>query len=226
MFQWPCGTVDLALLRLFRRPLRVPQRRPGGLHDVCSSGHGDCSCRDSSDASHRPGCDSGDGPSKAVVLSNAEFARLYGTKALTKPIGAAVSPLRGRAATTSESVTAHAWHTNKFNSRDVHGREIPTRWGNSKLGWNHFSGPHNIHNEKVVKAAYNEHPEAGKGYRKEFGAVVLKDGHTVAKIRVISWWHWQTEDGRYKLPGRKGKIGTITAFCQGVNRCPDVVNTV
>ncbi|WP_279614415.1 hypothetical protein [Streptomyces hygroscopicus] len=31
---------------------------------------------------------------------------------------------------------------------------------------------------------------------------------------------------RYKLPGHKGKIGTITAFCQGVNRCPDVVNTV
>ncbi|MGW7022383.1 hypothetical protein [Streptomyces decoyicus] len=166
------------------------------------------------------------GPSKAVVLSNAEFARLYGAKALTKPIGAAVSPLRSRTATTSESVTAHAWHTNKFNSRDVHGREIPTRWGNSKLGWNHFSGPHNIHNEKVVKAAYNEHPEAGKGYRKEFGAVVLNNGHTVAKIRVISWWHWQTKDGRYKLPGHKGKIGTITAFCQGVNRCPDVVNTV
>ncbi|GAA2295204.1 hypothetical protein GCM10010416_00230 [Streptomyces caniferus] len=38
--------------------------------------------------------------------------------------------------------------------------------------------------------------------------------------------HWQADDGRYKLPGRKGKIGTITAFCQGVNRCPDVVNTV
>lgn len=34
------------------------------------------------------------------------------------------------------------------------------------------------------------------------------------------------DNGRYKLPGHKGKIGTITAFCQGVNRCPDVVNTV
>ncbi|EFL25223.1 hypothetical protein SSOG_04937 [Streptomyces himastatinicus ATCC 53653] len=56
--------------------------------------------------------------------------------------------------------------------------------------------------------------------------MVLKDGHTVAKIRVISWWYWQTKDHRYKLPGHRGKVGTITAFCQGVNRCPDVVNTV
>lgn len=39
-------------------------------------------------------------------------------------------------------------------------------------------------------------------------------------------YHWETSDHKYKLADRDDKIGVITAYCQGVNKCPDALNRV
>ncbi|MGH1554135.1 hypothetical protein ACRAWF_25885 [Streptomyces sp. L7] len=53
----------------------------------------------------------------------------------------------------------------------------PTRQGNRDFGWVHFSGPHDIHDEKVIRAAMNEHPEHGSTKtRKVYGAVPVPLG--------------------------------------------------
>jgi hypothetical protein len=35
----------------------------------------------------------------------------------------------------------------------------------------------------------------------------------------------ETDDSRYTAPGRKGKIGVITAYCRGVQKCPSWGNS-
>ncbi|MGW1412714.1 hypothetical protein [Streptomyces sp. NPDC002403] len=72
---------------------------------------------------------------------------------------------------------------------DPEGRVIPTRYGNGDLGWNHFSGKHNIRKCRIVDAAL-----AGKVNKKGGG----------------------------RLEGKK--IGVITAYCKGVNKCPAWIN--
>jgi hypothetical protein len=63
-----------------------------------------------------------------------------------------------------------AWAERYWNKRitceqaDPEGRVIPTRYGNGDLGWNHFSGKHNIRTCRVVDAAL-----AGKVDRKQGG---------------------------------------------------------
>jgi hypothetical protein len=113
-------------------------------------------------------------------------------------------------------------------AHDKDGRYIPTRQGNRSFGWVHFSGPHNIHSEKVIKAAVNEHPERGSTKtRKVYGAVLYDTlGIILAKVKVIAQYHWETSDHKYKLADTDDKIGVITAFCQGVNKCPDALNRV
>ncbi|MFE0254395.1 hypothetical protein [Streptomyces sp. NPDC059010] len=120
------------------------------------------------------------------------------------------------------------WSVVKFTAHDKDGRYIPTRQGNREFGWAHFSGPHNIHNEKVIKAAVNEHPEDGSTKtRKVYGAVLYDNlGIILARVKVIAQYHWETSDKKYKLADHDDKIGVITAFCQGANKCPDALNRV
>ncbi|NUP23864.1 MAG: hypothetical protein HOZ81_48980 [Streptomyces sp.] len=120
------------------------------------------------------------------------------------------------------------WSVVKFSAHDKDGRYIPTRQGNREFGWVHFSGPHNIHNEKVIKAAVNEHPESGSTKtRKVYGAVLYDNlGIILARVKVIAQYHWETSDKKYKLADHDDKIGVITAFCQGSNKCPDALNRV
>lgn len=112
-------------------------------------------------------------------------------------------------------------------ARTPTGRHIPTRQGNREFGWVHFSGPHNIKSPKVIKTALSEHPEKKQGHRLEYGAVLHNGlGLILARVRVIVQYHWETKGHKYKLADHSEKIGVITAFCQGVNKCPNALNEV
>ncbi|MFD5542280.1 hypothetical protein ACFWIJ_31790 [Streptomyces sp. NPDC127079] len=145
-----------------------------------------------------------------------------------KAIAAADSDIRESDATADDDAASDHWSVVKFVAHDKDGRYIPTRQGNRSFGWVHFSGPHNIHSEKVIKAAVNEHPERGSTKtRKVYGAVLYDTlGIILAKVKVIAQYHWETSDHKYKLADTDDKIGVITAFCQGVNKCPDALNRV
>ncbi|MFE1788308.1 hypothetical protein ACFW7J_07915 [Streptomyces sp. NPDC059525] len=42
----------------------------------------------------------------------------------------------------------------------------------------------------------------------------------VVKVRYAK----TTDDGRYEAPGAKGKVGVITAYYRGMQKCPSRVN--
>ena len=127
----------------------------------------------------------------------------------------------------AEAAASH-WSVVKFVAHDADGRYIPTRHGNRELGWAHFSGRHNIHSEKVIKVAVNEHPERGSTkHRKVYGAVLYdRLGIILARVEVIAQYHWETKDHKWRLADHDDKIGVITAYCKGVNKCPDALNQV
>ncbi|QNP75051.1 hypothetical protein IAG44_40335 [Streptomyces roseirectus] len=103
----------------------------------------------------------------------------------------------------------------------------PPREGNSKFGRRYFSGPHNIHDPKVVKIVTSERPEQKKGARRVYGGVLTNRlGALLARIKVIVQYDHKTADGVYELADDSQKIGTITAYCERVPRdkCPDAVN--
>ncbi|MEU5615231.1 hypothetical protein AB0H03_42215, partial [Streptomyces sparsogenes] len=53
------------------------------------------------------------------------------------------------------------------------------------------------------------------------GFVVGEEGHI--KVIAIVQYARKTSDGRYDA-GKGEKIGVITAYCEGVNKCPAWVN--
>ncbi|MER7789617.1 hypothetical protein [Streptomyces sp. NPDC097640] len=120
------------------------------------------------------------------------------------------------------------WNKNvKCSQTDPDGRKIPTRLGNHELGWNHFTGRHNIRQCKVIDAAL-----AGKvdkveqnGTRLTYLGKAFNSSGQVVDITVIVQYAQATADNRYDAgPGQK--IGVITAYCNKVknNKCPNWVN--
>ncbi|MEV7871376.1 hypothetical protein AB0P17_35950 [Streptomyces sp. NPDC088124] len=115
------------------------------------------------------------------------------------------------AAPVSAAAAAPYWNTRaKCEQTDPEGRVIPTRYGNGDLGWNHFSGKHNVKKCRVVNAAL-----AGK--------VDKKDGGRLEYYGVIVQYARRTADGEYDA-GRGNKFGVITAYCKGMNKCPNWIN--
>ncbi|MDH6229379.1 MULTISPECIES: hypothetical protein [Streptomyces] len=118
---------------------------------------------------------------------------------------------------------APAWdRTVKCQQKDWDGRVVPTRAGNSQLGWKHFSGPHNIRKCRIVNAAINGKPDRKSGARLEYWAYAW-NGNRRVQVIVIAQYARKTADGRYDAgPGQR--IGVITAYCKGMNRCPNWLN--
>ncbi|WP_228978529.1 hypothetical protein [Streptomyces sp. DH12] len=121
---------------------------------------------------------------------------------------------------------AHAdpyWNkSKKCEQKDWDGRVVPTRFGNGELGWNHFSGKHNIKKCKVVNGPLNGKPDKVSGARLEYWGYAINGGRQV-KIVVVVQYAQRTADRRYNA-GTGQKIGVITAYCQGMNKCPNWVN--
>jgi len=112
--------------------------------------------------------------------------------------------------------------TVKCEQKDWDDRAVPTRAGNDELGWRHFSAPHNIKKCKIVNAALDGEVDKKKGNRLEYWAYAWNDNKRVKVILIVQYSR-KTTDGRYDA-GRGKKIGVITAYCQGMDRCPDWLN--
>jgi len=162
------------------------------------------------------------------VMSDEEYTQTFGTPRATAE-RLVVDPPRATQPSSRAGIGAPSshWSVVKFVSRDGEGKNIPTREGNSRLGWRHFSGPHNIHDPKVIKIVTSERPEKKDGARREYGGVLTNRlGAILARIKVIVQYDYKTADGAYELADESHKIGTITAYCERVprNKCPDAVN--
>ncbi|MGW2180711.1 hypothetical protein ACWCXX_21960 [Streptomyces sp. NPDC001732] len=105
---------------------------------------------------------------------------------------------------------------------DPEGRVIPTRYGNGDLGWNHFSGKHNIKKCRVVDTALAGKVDKKNGGRLEYYGVA-RNGTRLVEVVVIVQYTRRTADGEYDA-GKGKKIGVITAYCKGVNKCPSWIN--
>ena len=134
------------------------------------------------------------------------------------PLSLAISP--------ASAAHQELWDTGeKCVQKDWDGRRIPTRIGNAELGWRHLSGPHNIRTCKLINAALNGKPDKWSDDHRnlEYWGAAIHNGRQVnfvVKVRYAK----KTDDNRYTAPGAKGKIGVITAYCRGANRCPSWVN--
>jgi hypothetical protein len=136
---------------------------------------------------------------------------------------AAVVPLLAAAPAAAPNAS---WDTKeKCVQKDWDGRRVPTRMGNSVLGWRHLSAPHNITTCRLINAALNGKPDkkSDKNRNLEYWGSAINRGRQVnfvVKIRYAK----TTDDGKYTAPGAKGKIGVITAYCKGMRKCPSWVN--
>lgn len=162
------------------------------------------------------------------MLSDEGYAQAFGT-ARAEEEGLAVAPSQENPPSPRADAGAAVshWSVVKFVSKDGEGKYIPTREGNREFGWKHFSGPHNIHDPKVIKIVTSERPEDKAGARRVYGGVLTNRlGAILARIKVIAQYSYRTANGDYELADHSHKIGTITAFCERVprNKCPDAVN--
>ncbi|OOV24896.1 hypothetical protein SM007_28480 [Streptomyces avermitilis] len=94
--------------------------------------------------------------------------------------------------------------------------------GNSELGWKHFSGKHNIKKCNVVNTALKNHPVSRAGARLTYEGFVVGEEGNIKVIAIVQYAR-KTSDGRYDA-GKGEKIGVITAYCEGMNKCPAWVN--
>lgn len=110
----------------------------------------------------------------------------------------------------------------KCSATDYDGRVIETRIGNHDLGWNHFSGKHNVKKCDFINKIVYGKPDEKKGARLVYYGQAINSGRVV-NTRVIVQYARKTKDEKYDA-GRGEKIGVITAFCKGMNKCPNWVN--
>ncbi|MFI1868650.1 hypothetical protein [Streptomyces jumonjinensis] len=112
--------------------------------------------------------------------------------------------------------------TVKCKQEDWAGRTIPTRVGNRVLGWKHFSRKHNIKKCQVVNGPLNGLPDKVDGARLVYEGVARNGTKKVTLITIVQYAR-RTKDRDYDA-GKGKKIGVITAYCRGRDRCPDWVN--
>ncbi|MFJ4323219.1 hypothetical protein ACIP3A_08910 [Streptomyces tricolor] len=141
--------------------------------------------------------------------------------ALTSPVAVATLLLAGSA------IPAHAgsyWNKQaKCQASDPDGRRIPTRLGNGELGWNHFSGKHNIKKCALVTIPLRDKVDKVDGANLQYWGWASHRAHGRVKIVVKARYARKTTDGRYDA-GRGQVIGVITAYCNGMRKCPNWVN--
>ncbi|TXC98137.1 hypothetical protein FS847_11745 [Streptomyces sp. ISID311] len=95
--------------------------------------------------------------------------------------------------------------------------------GNAELGWNHFSGRHNIRKCDLVNIPLGGQVDKKDGANLEYYGYVTNRAHGTVKIVVKARYARKTDDGRYDAGSGK-KIGVITAYCKGMQKCPNWVN--
>ncbi|MFD5752459.1 hypothetical protein [Streptomyces sp. NPDC127033] len=143
-------------------------------------------------------------------------------KMIKKMVAAAAGACLVAAPAGEASATAY-WNKGvKCEQTDPERRVVPTRYGNADLGWNHFSGKHNIKKCRVINAALAGKVDKKNGGRLEYYGVARNQTKLV-NIVVIVQYARRTADGEYDA-GKGKKIGVITAYCKGMNKCPNWIN--
>jgi hypothetical protein len=121
-----------------------------------------------------------------------------------------------------------SWSSILWSDTDRKGRTIPTRQGDSSIGYNHYVIPHNLYTSapfRVIRNTRNAYIE--QGAHLEYRALLtnLSNGSVVITVRMVAQAATRTDDGRYvSLDGKY--MGTITAYCEGVTLCPSWVNSI
>jgi hypothetical protein len=113
-----------------------------------------------------------------------------------------------------------------WSDTDKSGVYVPTRLGDSRLGYNHYAVRHNLSTQVPFRVIRNTTRAAiDQGAHKEYKALVLKPGTLKVKmtIRIVVQAASRTDDGKYRTPDGKN-IGTITAYCEGRTKCPAWIN--
>ncbi|NED87330.1 hypothetical protein G3I76_45520, partial [Streptomyces sp. SID11233] len=82
----------------------------------------------------------------------------------------------------------------KCEAKDPDGRRIPTRYGNSHLGWNHLSGKHNVKKCAFITSALNGDVDEEHGPRLVYYGNAVRPGKKVIKTRVIVQYARQTNE--------------------------------
>ncbi|WP_234334208.1 hypothetical protein [Streptomyces sp. NRRL B-1347] len=141
--------------------------------------------------------------------------------ALMSPVAAATILLTGAAAPTS---AAPRWNKKERRGAvDPDGRQILTRIGNAELGWNHFAGRHNIRKCDLLNIPLGGKVDKKSGANLEYRGVASNRQYGRVTIVVKARYARKTDDGRYDA-GKGNKIGVITAYCKGMQKCPNWVN--
>lgn len=127
----------------------------------------------------------------------------------------------GDTPTGPEEGQATPWDTVLTSTRTWEGKYAPTRYGTQRLAWAKACGKHNVCNYRLFNTAYQGYCKEPSGSRCVYIALVLYNGKVVQKIRVIHDSNNYSQYGRTR-DGRE--VGTITAYCEGLKRCPAYVN--
>ena len=118
------------------------------------------------------------------------------------------------------------WHTVMWSDTDKKGVYVPTRFGDSKLGYSHYASRHNLTTSAPFRVIRNTTRAAvDQGAHKEYKAVVTQRGNLRIKMTIIMVVQAasRTDDGKYRTPDGKN-VGTITAYCKDRAKCPSWVN--
>ncbi|KWW97886.1 hypothetical protein TH66_21005 [Carbonactinospora thermoautotrophica] len=138
--------------------------------------------------------------------------------------------IRRRDVASSSSLATHRpnalagtpwWHI-RHATRDWNNRDIPTRQGNSNFGYQKTCGKHNMCSPRAIEAPYHGYPDETQGTRNVYYGYVLVNGRPRIKLKSVADTSQRTALGNTP-DGRP--VGTLTAYCMGMERCPDWVNS-
>ncbi|MGW9452430.1 hypothetical protein [Streptomyces sp. NPDC055632] len=141
--------------------------------------------------------------------------------ALVPPVAVAATLLLGFVAPVH---AAPYWNKSiKCSAADPDGRKILTRVDNGELGWNHLSGKHNIKKYALVDILLQGNVDRVSGADIQYWGRATNRAYGLVKLIVKVRYTRKTAHGRYDaVPGPV--VGVITAYCNGMQKCPHWVN--
>ncbi|MBM0274968.1 hypothetical protein [Micromonospora tarensis] len=174
-------------------------------------------------------------------MSHDEYAARFGSDAIATgaPASSDDGALRaapeertadssGGAAPQRDPVGGTPWHQALWAQTDGRGTYVPTRFGDANLGYSHYASRHNLTTMAPFRVIPNTtRPIVDQGSHIEYQALLtdLSNGSIKIRVRIVTQAASRTDDGRYVTPDGRN-VGTITAYCEGVTKCPSWVNQI
>ncbi|MGC4744668.1 hypothetical protein ACLQ28_03230 [Micromonospora sp. DT201] len=150
-----------------------------------------------------------------------EVFRTTSGKLISTDSGKALAPQRDPGGSTP-------WYQALWADTDKRGTYVPTRFGDANIGYSHYASRHNLITSAPFRVIRNtSKPIVDQGAHIEYQALLtdLSNGSIKIKVRMVTQAANRTDDGRYVSPDGRN-IGTITAYCEGVTKCPAWVNQI